>query len=73
MEEPLDGLAVGFVAQFSGELENPSGAGGWHSNSATATVDFGVAVLGGSLGGGEGGGELLLGVLGGIVRSGGDG
>jgi len=56
LEEPLDGLAVGLMAQFSGELENPSGAGGRHSNSAAAAVDFGVPVLGGSLrvGGGDG-------------------
>jgi len=80
LEEPLDGLAIGLVAQFSGQLENPSGAGGGHSNSAAAAVDFGVPVLGGSLGrvggggggGGDGGGELL-GLVGGIIRSGGDG
>jgi len=79
LEEPLDGLAVGLVAQFSGQLENPGGAGGGHSNSAAAAVDFGMPVLGGSLGrvgggrGGGGGGGELLGLVGGIIRSGGDG
>lgn len=47
MEQPLDGFAVGFVAQLSGKLEDPGGASGWHADAAAAAVDFGVAILGG--------------------------
>ena len=79
LEEPLDGLSVGLVTQFPGQLENPSSTGGGHSDSAAAAVNLGMPVLGGSLGGvgggggrGDGGGELL-GLVGGIIRSGGDG
>lgn len=60
LEEPLDGLAVGLVAQFTGELEDTGGAGGGHADAATAAVDLGVAVFGGAFWGdselfGEGG------------------
>lgn len=52
VEEPLDGLAVGLVAQFAGELEDAGGAEGGHADSAAAAVHFLVAVLvGGALGG----------------------
>jgi len=47
LEEPPDGFAVGFVAQLSGELEDPGGAGGGYSDPAATAFDFGVAVLGG--------------------------
>lgn len=47
LEEPPDSFAVGFVAQLSGELEDPGGAGGGYSDPAATTFDFGVTVLGG--------------------------
>ena len=82
LEKPLDGLSVGLVPQFSGQLENPRGTRGGHSDSAAAAVNFGVPVLGGALGR-VGCGLLLLlllllllnlvGLVGEGVRSGGDG
>lgn len=45
-EEPFDGLAVGFVAEFSGELEDTCGADDGHADSAAAAVHFAVAVFG---------------------------
>lgn len=47
MEEPLDGLAVGLVAELPRQLEYPGGAGGRHADPAAAAVDLGVSVLGG--------------------------
>uniref|UniRef100_A0A0D9YKK7 Uncharacterized protein n=1 Tax=Oryza glumipatula TaxID=40148 RepID=A0A0D9YKK7_9ORYZ len=54
-EEPLDGLAVGLVAELAGELEDASGADDGHADAAAAAVDLAVAVLGGRLADGEGG------------------
>lgn len=45
-EEPLDGLAVGFVAELSGQLEDSSGAYDRHADSPPSPVDFAVSVLG---------------------------
>lgn len=85
LQKPLDGLAVGFVAQFPGQLKDPSGTGGRHSNATPTAVNLGVAVLGGSLdwrvrGGGSAGGRdrqllllLLLVLLGGIEEGRGTG
>lgn len=47
LEQPFYGLAVRFVAEFAGELEDAGGAKGRHANAAAATVDFGVAIFGG--------------------------
>lgn len=54
-EEPLDGLAVGLVAELAGELEDAGGADDGHADAAAAAVDLAVAVLGGRLANGEGG------------------
>ena len=66
-EEPLDGLAVGLVAELARELEDAGGADDRHANAAPAAVDLAVAVLGrrfldgeGGGGGGGGGGSLLV-------------
>lgn len=53
-EEPLDGLAVGAVAELACELENARGAERRHSDAAAAAVNLGVAVLGGARDGGGG-------------------
>lgn len=45
-EEPLDCLAVGAVAEFSRQLEDPGGAESWHPDSAAAAVNLGVTVFG---------------------------
>lgn len=67
-EEPLDGLAVGAVTEFSGELEDPGGAESRHADAPSAAVDLGVAVLGGGNGFLRdqmgGGGDRKSGVLG---------
>lgn len=49
MEEPLDGLPFGLVAQLPGQLEDPGGAGGRHPDPPTSAVHLGVAVLAGAL------------------------
>ena len=46
-EEPLDGLAVGAVAELARELEDPRGAHRRHSHAPPSAVDFGVPVAGG--------------------------
>lgn len=46
-EEPLDGLAIGLVAELARELEDAGGADDWHPYTAAAAVDFAVTVLGG--------------------------
>lgn len=48
-EQPLDGLAVRFVAQFAGQLEYPGRANDRHTDSPPAPVDFAMTVLGGRL------------------------
>lgn len=45
LEEPLDGLAVGFVAELPGELEDARGAEGGHADPTAAAVHLGVAVV----------------------------
>lgn len=45
VEEPFDGLAVGAVAEFPGELEDASGAERGNSDSQTSSVDLGVAAF----------------------------
>ncbi|CAI9272935.1 unnamed protein product [Lactuca saligna] len=45
VEEPFDGLAVGAVAEFPGELEDASGAERGNSDSETSSVYLGVSVL----------------------------
>ncbi|VFQ90527.1 unnamed protein product [Cuscuta campestris] len=45
LEEPLDGLAVGLVAEFAGELEDPGGAEGGHADSPATAVDLLVPVF----------------------------
>lgn len=44
-EEPLDGLAVGLVAELAGELEDTCGADDWHADATTSAVDLAVSVL----------------------------
>lgn len=48
-EEPLDGLAVGFVTELASQLENTGGANDRHAYSPAAAIDLAVAVLGGRL------------------------
>ncbi|KAJ6831761.1 transcription factor TCP14 [Iris pallida] len=71
LEEPLDGLPVGLVAELPGELEDAGGAEGRHAYAPPAALDLGVPVLGGAplgrgllrgVGGGGGGGEAVLGL-----------
>lgn len=45
-EKPLYGLAVGFVAEFSGELKHPRRTDYGHTNSPTTAVYLAVPVLG---------------------------
>ncbi|KAJ4838861.1 hypothetical protein Tsubulata_010895 [Turnera subulata] len=45
-EEPLDGLAVGFVAELAGQLEDPGGAYDGHPDSPSPAVHLAVTVLG---------------------------
>lgn len=45
LEQPLDGLPVGLVAQLPGELEDPSGAEGRHADPPPAAVHLRVPVL----------------------------
>lgn len=45
MQKPLNGLAVGFMAEFSGQLEDSGGAESGHANPPAAAVNFGVAVF----------------------------
>lgn len=45
-EEPLDGLAVGAVAELAGQLEDPSRAHGRHPDPPASPVDLRVAVPG---------------------------
>ena len=61
-EEPLDGLAVGLVAELTRELEDARRAYDRHANAASAAVDFAVTVLGRRLLNGErgGGGASLV-------------
>lgn len=66
LEEPLDGLAVGLVAELAGQLEDAGGARGRHADAPPPSVNLGVAVLGGALGSD---GQLLLLP---VVRSGSD-
>jgi len=69
LEEPLYGLAVRLVSKLPRELEDSGSAESRHSNSATAAVDFGVAVFGGGSFGRWlfGGGLRLCGDEGGVV------
>ncbi|KAL2339371.1 hypothetical protein Fmac_007311 [Flemingia macrophylla] len=71
-EEPLDGLAVGLVAELPRELEDAGGADDGHANAAAAAVHLAVAVLGWRLLDGEGGGGAV-GVGGVVVGIGGVG
>lgn len=48
-EEPLNGLAIGLVAELTSELEHSGGADYGHADAAAATVDFAMTVLGGRL------------------------
>ena len=50
VEEPLDGLAVGLVAQFSGQLEDPGGAQDGHADAAPPAIHLGVPVFRGLFG-----------------------
>ena len=60
LEEPLDGLSFGLVAELARKLEDAGGAECRHANAVPAAVHLGVAVLGGGslrwrlLGGGGG-------------------
>lgn len=68
-EEPLDGLAVGAVAELAGELEDAGGGERRHADPAAAAVDLGVAVLAangrdGEAAGSAGGGAVGEGELG---------
>lgn len=45
LEQPLDGLTVGLVAELPGQLEDPGGAEGRHSDAAAAAVHLRVAVF----------------------------
>ena len=47
MKKPLDGFAVGLVAELTGELENSSSTKRRHPGTAAAAIHFGVAVFGG--------------------------
>jgi hypothetical protein len=44
-KEPPDGLAVGLVTEFAGQLEDPGGAGGWYSDPPTTTLHLCMPVL----------------------------
>lgn len=48
LEQPLNGFAVGLVAELPRELENSGGAGGRHADPAATAVNLGVPVLSGS-------------------------
>lgn len=45
LEQPLDGLAVGLVAELPRELEDPGGAQRRHPDPPPPPVHLGVAVL----------------------------
>ncbi|PON60337.1 hypothetical protein PanWU01x14_153230, partial [Parasponia andersonii] len=73
-EEPLDGLAVGSVAELPGQLEDTGRAHGRHPNPAASPVHLGVAVpRSGSGGGFSRNGDLGFGSRGGRYDGGGVG
>lgn len=45
LEKPLDGFAVGLVAELSRQLKNPSGAESRHPDPPSSPVDFRVTVF----------------------------
>ncbi|PON57495.1 hypothetical protein PanWU01x14_174010 [Parasponia andersonii] len=54
LEEPPYGFTIRLVAQFPGQLKDPSRARGGYSDPTAAALHFGVAVLGGRPSGGGG-------------------
>lgn len=48
LKEPLDGLSVRLVSQFTRELKHSGSTRRRHADPAASAIDLGVAVLGGS-------------------------
>ena len=49
-QKPLDGLTISSMSEFASKLEDSGGTKCRHANTATSTVDFGMAVFGGGIG-----------------------
>lgn len=61
-EKPLNGLAVGLVAELAVELEDVGGVDDVHADAAAEGVDLAVAILGGRLADGESGAIVVGGI-----------